>query len=383
MFLDAVLYWKFASERGVDVGIIPTAVFNGLVMQDPAVFSPLKGLIMGGEAPNAEFVKIFLKTCPETALFNCYGPAECTVGAAAERLTEQSFAYPLLPAGFATPGASLYILDDNLAALAAGEKGEICIGGDCVGLGYLGDVERTAASFVRIPETGERVYRTGDLGMMTHDGKLIVLGRMDDQVKISGYRVSPAEIITEVMKLPGVSNAHVGVRQQEPPELIAWIVGEAGQSPAAVRKALARELPPYMVPAYIIAVDSLPLTSHGKVDASRLPQPEAGSTSAEDMVGKNILYLFRKVLSCASFQETDTYMEHGGTSMKSLWLIGKIRALTGISIPVSLFMEGQTALTVRLYVENVRLERAGSDASGQACTPESPRAAGTTIQMRF
>lgn len=161
------------------------------------------------------------RECPDTLIMNTYGPAECTVFAAGEVITGESFACEIIPAGRPTPAASLLIVDDNMEILPRTAQGEIVIGSDCVGMGYANNPELTRAAFCLLPQTGKRVYRTGDYGVITSDGKLIVQGRMDNQVKISGYRVEPGEVCSSIMKHQDVKMAHVLAAHNPDPYLLA------------------------------------------------------------------------------------------------------------------------------------------------------------------
>ncbi len=389
--LDAVRLRKHFEEYGVELAILSTAVFNILAFQDAAVLRTLEAVTICGELPNRQAIEKVYRACPETTVLNCYGPAECTVFASSEAINEKSFDYKTIPAGVPTPAAALYIVDEQMAVQPAEVVGEVLIGSECVGLGYIRDAERTAKAFVRLPGTDETVYRTGDYGMITEDGKLIVLGRMDNQVKISGYRVEPGEICGNIMKAPGVQLAHVMIPKTEYPEIIAYVVPEKSgqdrseQTSQASRTSMAysdttniagrlrdflqTQLPAYMIPRHIVIMDSLPLNVHGKIDSSSLPPPRA--KEEEELDDGTILGMFRAILNNPDFSEEDSFLEAGGTSIKAARLIVKLRKLTGVFVPFTLLGSDQTVSGVSLFVENAKLSGAGNEMENGARTAKA------------
>ena len=223
-----------------------------------------------------------------------------------------------------------------------GVTGEIYIGGVGVAQGYLGDPERTAERFVLHPVTGERLYRTGDLGRYLPDGDIEFLGREDFQVKISGYRVELGEIEAALLRQPGVrtalvtapAHARTGQRQ-----IAAYVVPEPGADPdpAVLREALSALLPGYMVPSRFLALDTLPLTTNGKIDHKALPAPwnETSDTASarvapRDRVEERLFALWSQQLGHGDFGVEEGFFDIGGDSLHAVGLLAHLRAEFGI-----------------------------------------------------
>ncbi|MBO9205541.1 AMP-binding enzyme, partial [Niastella soli] len=162
-----------------------------------------------------------------------------------------------------------------LQLLPVGVAGELCIGGAQVARGYLNRPELTAEKFIKDPftnEKGARLYRTGDLARWLPDGNLEFLGRRDEQVKIRGYRIELGEIESVLQQTAGVQQAVVVVREdaQQNKQLIGYVVAGEGWQKEAALEALSKQLPEYMIPAWLLEIAAIPLTAHGKIDRKKL-----------------------------------------------------------------------------------------------------------------
>ena len=232
-------------------------------------------------------------------------------------------------------GVTVHIVDRFLGAVPPGVAGELLIGGPGVTCGYFGRSRLTAERFVPDPTDtavhGARMYRSGDLVRWQRDERNEVviefLGRIDDQVKLRGYRIECGEIAAALMDLPGIRQAHVVLHRPETDEpfLIAWIVGTP---PASIRAALANVLPDYMIPAHFSTVESLPLNTSGKIDLKRLPLP-GPSTARTAVAPRNALEstlvtLWREVLGQPEIGIHDNFFELGGHSIHATRLKGLI-----------------------------------------------------------
>ncbi|MCO5995881.1 non-ribosomal peptide synthetase [Actinoallomurus rhizosphaericola] len=195
-----------------------------------------------------------------------YGPTEATVGVCGERVDGTITA----PLGAPIPGTVVQILDAELLPVQTGVVGELYVGGAGLARGYAGAPGRTAERFVPDPygPPGARLYRTGDLARMTPDGRLEFAGRTDDQVKVRGHRVEPAQVEAALLADPRVERAAVVLHDGA---LVAYVVTSADAED--VRGALTRVLPGYLVPAAVIVLPDLPLTRNGKLDRNALPAP--------------------------------------------------------------------------------------------------------------
>ncbi|MYS12067.1 AMP-binding protein, partial [Streptomyces sp. SID6041] len=236
-----------------------------------------------------------------------------------------------------------------------GVPGELYLAGAQNARGYLGRPALTAERFVADPygPAGSRMYRTGDVVRRRADGLIEFLGRVDDQVKIRGFRVEPGEVEAAVTALPGVASAAVLVREDTPgvPRLVAYVTG--GAEPAEVRRALAEELPEYMVPAAVVALDVLPVNVNGKLDRAALPVP--APTAAEPTraprgpLEERLASVYAEVLGLAAVGAEDDFFALGGHSLLATRVVARVRA-TGTACTVRDVFEARTvaALAARL-----------------------------------
>ncbi|MDQ1738617.1 MAG: hypothetical protein QOE53_269, partial [Pseudonocardiales bacterium] len=267
----ALLGWL--AEAGVTVAFAPTPLGELLFAElerDPSATPPALRLLYVGGAQ--------LRRRPPPGPFrvlNLYGPTETTVAVTWAEVSG-SAGWGLPPIGTPLAGSTVHVLGDDGTPCGLGEPGELYIGGDKVGLGYLGDPERTRAAFVASPDgDGSVAYRTGDIVRWRSDGALDYLGRLDRQVQLRGVRVEPAEVEAALLRLPGVRQAHAAPLASSSagdPVLAAWLVVDEPQGEAARRRVIAAELPAAMVPARIVELAAFPLTVSGKIDTRALQQ---------------------------------------------------------------------------------------------------------------
>ncbi|MGW6603195.1 non-ribosomal peptide synthetase [Streptomyces sp. NPDC055036] len=247
-----------------------------------------------------------------------------------------------IPYGKPLANQTMHVFNQWLEPSPVGVTGEIHIGGMGVAQGYLGDPGRTAERFPLHPVTGERIYRTGDLGRYLPGGDIEILGREDFQVKINGYRVELGEIEAALLHQPGVrtplvtapAHARTGQRQ-----IAAYVVPEPGADPdpAVLREALTGLLPGYMVPSRFLTLDTLPLTTNGKIDHKALPTPwnEDSDTTSTHVAPRNrveqrLLALWSQQLGHGDFGVKEGFFDIGGDSLHAVGLLALLRTEFGI-----------------------------------------------------
>ncbi|WP_068185777.1 non-ribosomal peptide synthetase [Mycobacterium sp. UM_CSW] len=314
-----------------------------------------EAVLLGGEACSAEVVD---QWAPGRVVVNAYGPTEATVYASMSApLQAGSGAAPI---GAPVSTAALFVLDESLRRVPAGVVGELYVAGRGVGVGYVGRTGLTASRFVACPfagadAPGTRMYRTGDLVRWRADGQLQYLGRADEQVKIRGYRIEPGEVRAALAAFDGVEQAVVVAREDRPGDkrLVGYITGTA--DPAALRSALAERLPAYMVPAAVVALDALPLTVNGKLDARALPAPEYEATDryrAPSNPTEEILAgIYAQVLGVDRVGVDDSFFDLGGDSLSAMRLVAAINTGLGAGVAVRAVFEAPTVaqLATRLH----------------------------------
>ena len=233
----------------------------------------LRLVFMSGDWIHVTLPERLKKYFPNAEVISLGGATEGTVWSIYHPVAGEDSARISIPYGRPIANTGFYILDANRKPVPSGVAGELYIGGIGVAAGYVNDPERTETSFVRNPFTGgdEWMYKTGDLGRMLPEGEIEFLGRMDHQVKIRGYRVELGEVESKLLKHPGIRDAVVADRMDNDSGkyLCAYIVWQNDRDPA-IGEFLAGALPEYMIPAYFVDIDSIPLTVNGKVDRKSL-----------------------------------------------------------------------------------------------------------------
>jgi amino acid adenylation domain-containing protein len=285
-------------------------------------------------------------------LFNVYGPTETTIWSTAAELPEQ---IDRVTIGRPIANTQIYLLDDQLRPVPIGLPGELCIGGAGVALGYLGRPELTDERFVADPfgSPGDRLYRTGDRARYLPDGRIVFLGRSDNQVKIRGHRVELGEIEARLLEHPDVAQAAVALHGGDDGDarLVGYLVPH-GVAPAAaaLRAQLALTLPAATVPSTWVILDRLPLTPNGKLDRAALPEPpresavEVGAPSEEsaDELTEQVRQIWQEVLQLEPIGLDDDLFDLGGHSLMITRIISRIRKQLGVNVPLDVFYDTPT-----------------------------------------
>ncbi|OLT33220.1 hypothetical protein BJF79_08030 [Actinomadura sp. CNU-125] len=322
----------------------------------PAVGAPsptLRQVILVGEACGRELVADHHLRMPGVELISQYGPAEAAVWCTSATLGPGDE----VTVGTAIANTELLVLDDGGAAVPDGRPGEVCVAGPNLGEGYLGDPELTRDRFVPHPSAaGGRVYRTGDLGRWRPDGRLELHGRIDQQVKVRGLRVEPEGVAAVLRDVAGVRDAVV---VQRTGRLIAYVVPErderdeqdaAARLLPALRERAAERLPAHERPAACVIVADLPVTRHGKLDASALPAPPAArpelSTPYVRPVSETeraVALVIAELLRIDEVGAHDDFVELGGDSLRAVWLAGRLSERFGADLGTRAVFDAPTA----------------------------------------
>jgi acyl-CoA synthetase (AMP-forming)/AMP-acid ligase II len=227
-----------------------------------------------------------------------------------------------------------YILNgENLCGI--GVPGELCISGDGLARGYLNRPELTAEKFVKNPFGEGRMYRTGDLARWLPDGNIEYLGRIDEQVKIRGFRIELGEIESRIREIEGIKDCAVIAREDSTGDkaIYAYYTSDAEVSVSEIRDRLSESLPEYMVPAYMMQIEAIPVTRNGKLDKRALPNIE-GKAIREYVAPRNeteekICAIFSEILNVEKVGVKDSFFELGGHSLRATRLVNRIEAETG------------------------------------------------------
>jgi amino acid adenylation domain-containing protein len=324
--------------------------------------SSLRAVIVAGEAVSLQLTQRHKRALPEVGLYNEYGPTETSVWSTVYKLTGNES--EVVPIGLPIAGTQIHLLDAALNPVPQGATGEICIEGAGVTAGYLGRQEQTVQSFVRIPDlNGATIYRSGDRGRLA-DGQLRYLGRIDEQIKICGYRIEPEEVLNALRESVTVKDAAVLATEVEGAgnKLVAYIATAADDQPdiTLLRRALQSALPEYMVPSDFVVMDELPRTPNGKLDTARLSSSRLGtsvSTSCsapiEDDVLRQVLDIWRRALR-TEVGPDDIFFDSGGHSLLGVSLMMSIERELGVELPLSALFESPTPAGLAEHVRDSR-----------------------------
>jgi amino acid adenylation domain-containing protein len=358
-------------EARITCACLPPAVLNLLPDGD---YPDLRILMVGGEELPTALARRWIR--PGLRLFNVYGPTETTVNATQAELDASTPMPP--PIGLPVrPNYRAYVLDQHLNPVPVGVTGELNIGGASVARGYLNRPELTAERFITSP-WGERLYKTGDLVKRRPDGSIAYLGRIDNQVKIRGIRIELGEVEAALLTHPEVAQAVVVAANGE---LAAYVRLTSPIDEDDIRAYLARTLPAAMIPAYLIIVDTFPLTANGKIDKRALPAPsrrratghEAPATTTEE----KLTGLYATLLGTQRAGATDGFFELGGNSLSAMRLVDMIGRATGVDIGVTQVFLHPTPRSLARVIDTLR-DSGQTDERGPV-VPLTPATAGPPL----
>ncbi|MFF4294022.1 AMP-binding protein [Streptomyces vinaceus] len=364
---DTLVEW-FRTAR-VDVSVLATPMAEPLLGRAWPDGLRLRDLLIGGDR---------LRTWPgpdvTTRVHNVYGPAEATINVTSALLGEADRTSP--PIGGPIPGVTLCVVDEDGRIVPRGTAGELLIGGVCLALGYV-DEEMTARRFVQAPEGSglERVYRTGDKVRMGDDGLLDFLGRLDDQVKISGVRIEPAEVEAALERDAEVRRAVVAVRRSRggATGLVAFVEPAPGSAPEpdSLLQGTRSAVPAQAVPQEVHLVERFPLNENGKVDRAALlaSVPAPGAERAEELRGETeelLAGLWRDVLGTADVHARSNLYALGGNSMHAVALAGAIKRTFELELSMKSVMELRVLRDMAAAIDAERVALAASEVSRTA-----------------
>jgi amino acid adenylation domain-containing protein len=353
-------------ERVTVLNQTPTAIAQLVDRMSPESKLPnwnLRLIICGGEVLSPILASSLLKW--RTPLWNFYGPTEATVWATVHHVTSADAKESSVLIGRPLANTQIYVLDAELQLVPAGVPGEICISGVGLAREYLNRPELTAQQFVPNPfENGNRLYRTGDLGRYLPDGSLQFLGRLDDQVKVRGYRVELGEIEAVLNQHPAVNDSVIVTRARESlaeTSLIGYIVPKQQPSPSIVelRKYLKEKLPENMIPSAFVMLNTFPIMPNGKIDRKALPpfddirpELEGGFVEPRTPLEEMLVGIWREVLKLDSVSVNDNFFELGGHSLLAIQIISRLRDTLAKNVSVHAIFEKSTIAGLASILES-------------------------------
>jgi len=328
--------------RPLDVLKITPSHLRGLLGGDrAAAVLPRSWLVIGGEALSWELVGRVRELSPSCQIVNHYGPTEATIGCCAYDVQELRADSVTVPIGRPLAGVHAYVLDQSLEPLPPGAPGELCVAGAGVAAGYLGAQADGGGVFLDDPfavDPPARMYRTGDRARYLRDGTLEFLGRLDDQLKLRGFRIEPGEIEAALVRHPDVRQAAVVGEPDDRGQtrLVAYLASSAEPTVEALQAFLSESLPEYMVPSAFATLDALPFTPSGKIDRRALAglavvQTRRGAeyVAPRDELERAIAGIWEQLLKVERVGVFDDFFARGGHSLLATQAIMRIRRLHG------------------------------------------------------
>lgn len=336
--LDPAALREQITVHGITHVHITAGMFRVVAEEELEAFGTVREVLTGGDVVPAAAVAALLRGHPGISVRHLYGPTEITLCATQHLLTGPDAVGPgRVPIGAPLADTRAYVLDGALRPVPAGAEGELYLAGAGLARGYAHDPGGTAQRFVADPfgPRGSRMYRTGDLARWRADGVLEFLGRVDDQVKVRGFRVEPAEIEHVLAGHPDVVGSAVVVRADAvgTKRVLAYVVPAGGPDPGLPARLLAharRSLPAFMVPAAIVVVDGFPLTRNGKLDVTTLPEPgpdRPDGVAPGTPTEATLCELFAELLGVKDVGVHDDFFELGGDSLLAARLVSRAAAL--------------------------------------------------------
>lgn len=332
--------------------------------------SQIKRFILGGELLETGITrKIYEYFKGNIEIYNEYGPTEATVGCMVHKFDSESDTGAAVPIGAPIANTQIYVLNRHLKPVPTGAVGEIYIGGEGLAAGYLKRAEFTSEKFISSPfNKGERLYRSGDMATWLQDGTIEFLGRIDNQIKIRGFRVEVNEIEVCLLKYENVKAAVViprkspGKLSQESDmkdiALCAYFTADMHLPARQLREYLAQELPEYMIPSYFVQLEVIPLTPVGKVDKNALPDPEIKAegefAAPRDEIESKLVAMWADTLGGENEKIgiDDNYFELGGHSLKATLLAAQIHKGLNVKVPLSVIFGAPTVRELAKYIRN-------------------------------
>jgi len=329
---SAINLAKCLRRENISVFFLTTALFNALVDLDIDCLTHIRKILFGGERVSVEHVKKALAHLGPNRILHMYGPTETTVYATYYPINQIPETWPTIPIGKPLSNTTVYILDHRMKPVPINVAGEIYIGGPGVAAGYQNREELTREKFIPHPfKPNQTLYKTGDLARWLEDGNIQFLDRKDRQVKLRGFRIELGEIerhllthreINEVLVMPIKSDS--GDRY-----LCAYITARTPLETPDIKEFLSHEIPEFMVPAYFVILDKMPLNPNGKIDTQKLPLPgidgEIQYSAPQNKIEKTVAEAWEKVLGREKISIHDNYFEVGGNSLNVIQLNNRLK----------------------------------------------------------
>eukprot|EP00833_Pecoramyces_ruminatium_P001369 jgi/Orpsp1_1/1175401/evm.model.c7180000053703.1 len=377
-FYNPKLLGELIQKTGVDyIFSVPTRFTE--YMNDITFLNSIKNvkyILLGGEKITEKCIKMIKLNSSKTNLFNVYGPTETSIVCSYREIYDYEL-YNKEKLNTRNIGKSLcnckmYVLDKHMKPVPIGVEGEIYVGGNGVGEGYLNNEKLTKEKFVNLcfdkeKLNIEKVYRTGDLGMWNNNGEIEILGRIDFQVKIHGQRIEISEIDNVMKEMNGIEKAVVIDKKKEDGEkyLVGYYVSNNKIEVKDIKEYMRSKLPMYMIPNYYIKIDEIPLTNNGKLDRKALPDPRQEDiisrqyVAPESELEKKICNIFSEVLNYPENEigRMGDFFEFGGDSLNAIRISSRIEKELNIRVNIKDILEHSLVCELGKLIEILMMDK--------------------------
>jgi amino acid adenylation domain-containing protein len=357
---------EYFQEHDIDcLKIVPSHLSALLTSARSEQVIPRKRLILGGESSSWNLIERLRSLAPHCLIFNHYGPTESTVGVLTckveDKLSDESATVPI---GQPIGNIKIYLLDQYFEPVPIGIPGEVHIGGLGLARGYFNRPELAAEKFIPNPfsyEPGARLYRTGDLARYGPSGNIEFLGRVDDQVKIHGFRIELGDIKAVLDQHPSIRESLVTTYEALGAKAVAaYIVfnDDVNVVIADLRDYMKNRLPGYMIPSAFVTLDLLPRLPNGKINRKALPAPDKTALEAKTIyeppaspVEKELAEIWARLLGVERIGARDSFFDLGGHSLLATQLVARVYDVFQVSIPLRSIFEKTTIVELALVIE--------------------------------
>ncbi len=358
----------FMKEKCISVLHVTPTQYSHLIALG-LKFETLKYLFLGAEKLTLTLLNRSLDSVQaECRVFNMYGPTETTIISAVfeipRGLQNQYESLASIPIGSPVANSLLLVLDHYWHLCPVNVTGQLVIGGDGLSAGYLNNPQLTATTFIFLSTFSKTVYKTGDLCRWLPDGNLEFLGRIDHQVKIRGFRIELGEIEQQLVNHPDIKEAVVLAKTENSGDhyLCAYIISVRQWRPSELREYLSQKIPDYMIPAYFVPLDKIPVTPNGKINRNALPEPLLENNervvAATNPIEKELVTLWAEVLGIdqAAIGMHQNFFQLGGHSLKATVIVSKIQKIFNIHFPLAELFKTPTVKALAEYIRTANQE---------------------------
>ena len=355
--LDPILLEQYLKNNKITILWLTAPLFNQLSENKPTMFNSVRCLLTGGDVLSPKHINNVRAACPNLTIINGYGPTENTTFSTCFTI-DGTYEYSI-PIGYPISNSTCYIVSKDMKLQPIGVPGELLVGGDGVSLGYLNNAKYTSEKFVPDPfNLGNTLYKTGDLVKWLPNGSIDFIGRLDNQVKVRGFRIELNEINLKILENSNIKSCITTVKNINNEKVICVYFSSTEKIDVNILKShLKNSLPSYAIPSYFIELDSLPINANGKVDINKLPEPQNDNFKKDIILPRNnidsaLVDLLKTLLNISNISIDDSFFDLGGDSLSAINLCAQIQNEFNVQLFVKDILEHPTVKDISDIISN-------------------------------